>query len=105
MDAMRDNPLLDFSGLPRFDAISPEHIGPAIDALLAQAEAKAARALELDQVSANYTLVSVMFALVLFFVAVGNKSSGRIARRMLFGLSLLTFAGTLAVMLSFPIAP
>ena len=33
MDAMRDNPLLDFSGLPRFDAISPEHIGPAIDAL------------------------------------------------------------------------
>ena len=37
MDAMRDNPLLDFSGLPRFDAISPEHIGPAIDALLAQA--------------------------------------------------------------------
>ena len=46
MDAMRDNPLLDFSGLPRFDAISPEHIGPAIDALLAQAEAavKAAEA-------------------------------------------------------------
>ena len=30
MDAMRDNPLLDFSGLPRFDAITPEHIGPAI---------------------------------------------------------------------------
>ncbi|MBP8804711.1 MAG: oligopeptidase A, partial [Pseudoxanthomonas sp.] len=43
---MRDNPLLDFSGLPRFDAISPEHIGLAIDALLAQAEAavKAAEA-------------------------------------------------------------
>jgi len=33
------NPLLDFSGLPRFDAIQPEHIGPAIDTLLAQAEA------------------------------------------------------------------
>jgi len=33
------NPLLDFSGLPRFDAIQPEHIAPAIDALLAQAEA------------------------------------------------------------------
>ncbi|MCC7633689.1 M3 family metallopeptidase [Stenotrophomonas rhizophila] len=39
------NPLLDFSGLPRFDAIRPEHIGPAIDALLAQAEA-AVRAVE-----------------------------------------------------------
>lgn len=33
------NPLLDFSGLPRFDAIRPEHVTPAIDALLAEAEA------------------------------------------------------------------
>jgi oligopeptidase A len=33
------NPLLDFSGLPRFDQIRPEHIAPAIDALLAEAEA------------------------------------------------------------------
>ena len=32
------NPLLDFSGLPRFDAILPEHIAPAIDQLLAEAE-------------------------------------------------------------------
>lgn len=29
------NPLLDFSGLPRFDAIKPEHVTPAIEALLA----------------------------------------------------------------------
>jgi oligopeptidase A len=28
------NPLLDFSGLPRFDAIRPEHVTPAVDALL-----------------------------------------------------------------------
>src|SRR5690606_37054434 len=34
-----DNPLLDFSGLPRFDQVRPEHIGPAIDELLARAEA------------------------------------------------------------------
>jgi oligopeptidase A len=33
------NPLLDFSGLPRFDTIRPEHVGPAIDTLLADAEA------------------------------------------------------------------
>jgi oligopeptidase A len=32
------NPLLDFSGLPRFDAIRPEHIAPAIDQLLVEAE-------------------------------------------------------------------
>jgi oligopeptidase A len=29
------NPLLDFSGLPRFDEIKPEHVAPAIDELLA----------------------------------------------------------------------
>ncbi len=38
------NPLLDFSGLPRFDAIRPEHVAPAIDELLAQAEAAVKRA-------------------------------------------------------------
>ena len=30
------NPLLDFSGLPRFAAIRPEHIAPAIDTLIAE---------------------------------------------------------------------
>jgi oligopeptidase A len=33
------NPLLDFSGLPRFDAIQPEHVTPAIDDLLAKSRA------------------------------------------------------------------
>jgi oligopeptidase A len=31
------NPLLDFSGLPRFDEIKPEHVLPAIDELIANA--------------------------------------------------------------------
>jgi oligopeptidase A len=31
------NPLLDFRGLPRFDAIRPAHVTPAVDALLARA--------------------------------------------------------------------
>ena len=35
------NPLLDLCGLPRFDAIRPEHISPAIDELVAQARATA----------------------------------------------------------------
>ena len=42
---MTSNPLLDFSGLPRFDAIRPEHVAPAVGALLEQAEA-AVRAAE-----------------------------------------------------------
>ncbi len=32
------NPLLDFSGLPRFGQIRPEHITPALDVLLAKAQ-------------------------------------------------------------------
>ncbi|MDB5939929.1 MAG: oligopeptidase Metallo peptidase family, partial [Polaromonas sp.] len=32
------NPLLDFSDLPLFDQILPEHVGPAMDDLLAKAE-------------------------------------------------------------------
>ncbi|MEO8738172.1 MAG: M3 family metallopeptidase [Casimicrobiaceae bacterium] len=33
------NPLLDFSGLPRFADITPEHVTPAVDALIAEARA------------------------------------------------------------------
>ena len=29
--ATPDNPLLDFSGMPRFRDIRPEHVGPALD--------------------------------------------------------------------------
>ncbi len=36
---MNQNPLLDFSDLPRFDAIKPEHVTPAIDALLEKSRA------------------------------------------------------------------
>jgi oligopeptidase A len=38
------NPLLDFSGLPRFAEIEPAHVAPAIEALLAEARAAAAHA-------------------------------------------------------------
>src|SRR5438067_303968 len=36
MNSANNNPLLDFSGLPRFRAIRPEHVTPALDALLAE---------------------------------------------------------------------
>ena len=32
------NPLLDFTDLPRFDLIQPEHVKPAIESLLAENE-------------------------------------------------------------------
>ncbi|WP_437126290.1 M3 family metallopeptidase [Noviherbaspirillum album] len=37
------NPLLDFSDLPRFDAVKPEHVTPAISALLDEGRAVVAR--------------------------------------------------------------
>ena len=40
------NPLLDFSGLPRFDEIRPEHVGPAMDALLGEGRAAIERLAE-----------------------------------------------------------
>lgn len=40
---MTQNPLLDFSGLPRFDLIQPEHVQPAITQLLAEARALVTR--------------------------------------------------------------
>jgi len=33
------NPLLDVSGLPRFGEITPEHVAPAVDTLLADTRA------------------------------------------------------------------
>jgi oligopeptidase A len=42
------NPLLDFSGLPRYGEIEPAHIAPAIDELLAMARAAVKRAEQSD---------------------------------------------------------
>ena len=41
-----DNPLSDFSGLPRFAELKPEHVAPAMDQLLAEARAAMHRAEE-----------------------------------------------------------
>ena len=44
------NPLLDFSGLPRFEAIRPEHVAPALDVLLAEAESAVSTAEQVQPV-------------------------------------------------------
>jgi oligopeptidase A len=43
--SLNKNPLLDFSGLPRFAELKPEHIAPAIDRLLAEGREAIERAL------------------------------------------------------------
>jgi oligopeptidase A len=47
------NPLLDYTDLPRFDAIKPEHVTPAVDVLLAQNRAVVTQ-LETDATPTNW---------------------------------------------------
>jgi oligopeptidase A len=42
------NPLLDFQDLPQFDQVRPEHVSPAVDQLLADAEAALAQVTQAD---------------------------------------------------------
>src|SRR3712207_1040572 len=49
-----DNPLLDFSGLPRFASIRPEHVSPAVEQLLADGRSVIAR-LEQPSTPATWT--------------------------------------------------
>lgn len=73
------------------------------EVLHAQAEQLAVQAQEASRLSGKYVLMSVLFALVLFFVAVGNKASGRRSRVLLFTLSAVTLVASLATLASFPV--
>ena len=42
------NPLLDFSGLPRFTDVRPEHVAPAVERLIAEGRATIERLAALD---------------------------------------------------------
>jgi oligopeptidase A len=54
-----DNPLLELDDLPAFDRIRPEHVGPAVDTLLRDADAALARATS-DAVAADYEALSAV---------------------------------------------
>ncbi len=56
---MNTNPLLDFTDLPRFDQISPEHVGPALDVLLREADAALAQ-VTADDFAADYDALSTV---------------------------------------------
>jgi oligopeptidase A len=53
------NPLLNITDLPAFDAIAPEHVSPALDVLLAEADAALETALG-PQVPADYEAMSAV---------------------------------------------
>ena len=54
-----NNPLLDFADLPRFDAIRPEHVQPAVEYLLQQAQAALEQAVQSD-FPANWQQLSLV---------------------------------------------
>jgi len=54
---VKTNPLLDLSDLPRFDAIAPEHVTPAVDSLLAECRATVAGITEADTPAGWATVV------------------------------------------------
>lgn len=56
---MSTNPLLDTTGLPLFDQVQPEHVTPAMDALLAEAEAALAKVTS-PEVAADYDALSLL---------------------------------------------
>ncbi|MFN3295368.1 M3 family metallopeptidase [Caldimonas sp.] len=56
---MNPNPLLDFTDLPRFDAIRPEHVTPAVSELLAAANEALERAVS-EAVPADYEALSAV---------------------------------------------
>ncbi len=56
---MNNNPLLQFDALPDFGAIRPEHVTPAIDLLLRQADAALERAVSAE-VAADYDAMSAV---------------------------------------------
>ncbi|TAK95975.1 MAG: oligopeptidase A, partial [Aquabacterium sp.] len=56
---MSTNPLLDITGLPLFDQIKPEHVTPALDTLLAEAEASLAKVVGPD-VPPDYDALSLL---------------------------------------------
>lgn len=72
--------------------------------LVARAESKVSESQAASLLSDNYVLTGVLFALVLFFVAVGNKANSRLSRWLLFSLSSVTFLATLGVLATFPVA-
>ena len=72
-------------------------------ALSAQADANFDDALENNQRGDNYSLLTVLFALVLFLTAMSQRELAPWIRRALLGLGMVVGVGCILVMATFPI--
>lgn len=83
----------------------PEFVLPAsLEAAAADegADALFAKALDNNRRGDNYTLMAVVFALVLFFAAVSGRVRELRNQRILLGIAVVLFIGAVAVVLSYP---
>lgn len=71
--------------------------------LEAEAEAWSTKARTNVQRATNYVLCVVLFAAVLFFAGISTKLQAPRLRRLLLGLGVVTFVGTVAWLATFPV--
>ncbi len=67
------------------------------------ADQKAAQARRANQISDNYVLVAVFFALVLFFAGVAGRTRGHRSQVLLSGMGVITLLAALVALATFPI--
>ncbi|WP_235857191.1 hypothetical protein [Occultella glacieicola] len=72
-------------------------------ALAAQADAKFDQALDFNQRGDNYTLLTVLYALVLFLTAMSQRVNAAWMQRAMLGLAIVVALGCVIAMLSYPV--
>lgn len=79
-------------------------VAPAVKAqrLEQEAQVDTQKATAANEISDNYVLLVVVFALVLFFAGTGDKFKSRHLREGVFGFAAIVFAVGLAIVLAFP---
>jgi hypothetical protein len=106
MDAWLDSqPFVDPSAPPT-PFVLPEYVIAADEdaaRLEAQADGFAKEAREANQLADNYVLTAVLFALVLFFAAIGDRTRGRRAQLLLFIFAAVGLLVTVGVLATFPV--
>jgi hypothetical protein len=83
----------------------PEYAQPALEESRQaeeKADAKFQEGLDTNQIGDNYTLLTVLGAVVLLFVAISSRLRGRRSQWILLGVGLVLFAGILGLLIAFP---
>jgi hypothetical protein len=84
----------------------PEYVPPGTlesVALAERADAKFDEALEYNQRGDNYTLLTVLFALVLFLTAMSQRVNAAWMQRSMLGLAVIVAIGCVITMLTYPV--